>query len=104
MRRTILALMLALMPAMAAVPSATPAHAQQKVQIGDKEAILHVPPNARASAVLVPGKARATTGSTFDQAQRSRPDRSRARPVPGIRPGSKAMKRGPSAVARRARA
>lgn len=35
---------------------ALPAHAQQKVQIGDKEAILHVPPNPRASAVLVPGK------------------------------------------------
>jgi hypothetical protein len=33
-----------------------PAWAQQKVQIGDKEAILHVPPNPRASAVLVPGK------------------------------------------------
>ena len=35
---------------------AAPTHAQQKVQIGDKEAILHVPPNPRASAVLVPGK------------------------------------------------
>jgi len=31
-------------------------HAQQRVQIGDKEAILHVPPGAKASAVLVPGK------------------------------------------------
>lgn len=30
--------------------------AQQRVQIGDKEAILHLPPNPRASAVLVPGK------------------------------------------------
>jgi hypothetical protein len=35
---------------------AVPAHAQQRVSIGDKEAILHVPPNPRASAVLVPGK------------------------------------------------
>jgi hypothetical protein len=35
---------------------AVPAQAQQKVQIGDKEAILHVPPNPRASAVLIPGK------------------------------------------------
>lgn len=44
--------------ALAAVLTAfvLPAHAQQKVQIGDKEAILHVPPNPRASAVLVPGK------------------------------------------------
>jgi hypothetical protein len=33
-----------------------PAQAQQRVTIGDKEAILHVPANARASAVLVPGK------------------------------------------------
>jgi hypothetical protein len=33
-----------------------PAEAQQRVAIGDKEAILHVPPNPRASAVLVPGK------------------------------------------------
>ena len=32
------------------------AQAQQRVQIGDKEAILHVPPNLRASAVLIPGK------------------------------------------------
>lgn len=32
------------------------AQAQQRVQIGDKEAFLHVPPNPRASAVLVPGK------------------------------------------------
>ena len=31
-------------------------HAQQLVQIGDYEAILHVPPGATASAVLVPGK------------------------------------------------
>ena len=30
--------------------------AQQRVQIDDKEAILHLPPNPRASAVLVPGK------------------------------------------------
>ncbi len=35
---------------------AVPVHAQQRVTIGDKEAILHVPPNPRASAVLVPGK------------------------------------------------
>src|SRR5919106_313364 len=35
---------------------AVPAHAQQRVTIGDKEAILHMPPNPRASAVLVPGK------------------------------------------------
>lgn len=35
---------------------AMPVHAQQRVAIGDKEAILHVPPNPRASAVLVPGK------------------------------------------------
>jgi hypothetical protein len=34
----------------------SPTHAQQRVQIGDKEAFLHVPANARASAVLVPGK------------------------------------------------
>jgi dienelactone hydrolase len=40
--------------ALAAV--AMPAEAQQRVAIGDKEAILHVPPNPRASAVLVPGK------------------------------------------------
>jgi hypothetical protein len=33
-----------------------PAQAQQRVTIGDKEAILHVPANPRASAVLVPGK------------------------------------------------
>jgi hypothetical protein len=33
-----------------------PANAQQRVTIGGREAILHVPPNARASAVLVPGK------------------------------------------------
>jgi hypothetical protein len=32
------------------------AHAQQRVTIGGKEAILHAPSNARASAVLVPGK------------------------------------------------
>jgi hypothetical protein len=34
----------------------TTTQAQQRVQIGDKEAILHLPPNPRASAVLVPGK------------------------------------------------
>lgn len=33
-----------------------PAQAQQRVTIGGKDAILHMPPNARASAVLVPGK------------------------------------------------
>jgi len=33
-----------------------PALAQKSVQVGGKQAILHVPPNARASAVLVPGK------------------------------------------------
>jgi hypothetical protein len=36
--------------------AAVGANAQQRVSIGGKEAILHVPPNARASAVLVPGK------------------------------------------------
>lgn len=34
-----------------------PAYAQQTVTVGGKQAILHVPPNARASAVLVPGRA-----------------------------------------------
>ena len=34
-----------------------PALAQQSVTVGGKQAILHVPPNARASAVLVPGRA-----------------------------------------------
>jgi hypothetical protein len=34
-----------------------PAYAQQTVDVGGKQAILHVPPNARASAVLVPGRA-----------------------------------------------
>lgn len=48
MRVTVFALILATLVA--------PAQAQQRVTIGDKEAILHVPPNARASAVLVPGK------------------------------------------------
>jgi len=51
MRTSVLACVLALL-ALPAVPS----WAQQKVQIGDKEAILHQPPNPRASAVLVPGK------------------------------------------------
>src|SRR5512138_2552985 len=36
--------------------AAVGANAQQRVSIGGKEAILHVPPNARASAVLIPGK------------------------------------------------
>jgi hypothetical protein len=53
-----------LLLAMAALPATLPAsgsaQAQQKVQIGDKEAILHVPPNPRASAVLVPGKGNIT--------------------------------------------
>jgi len=35
---------------------ALPAAAQQTVAIGDKEGILYVPPGARASAILVPGK------------------------------------------------
>lgn len=48
MRVTVFAFILAALVA--------PAQAQQRVTIGDKEAILHVPPNARASAVLVPGK------------------------------------------------
>lgn len=52
MRRIFLALTLALTPAMFALP----AEAQQSVRIEDKEAFLHVPPGARASAVLVPGK------------------------------------------------
>jgi hypothetical protein len=34
----------------------SPAVAQQTVDIGGSQAILHNPPNARASAVLVPGK------------------------------------------------
>jgi hypothetical protein len=49
-------LLLAMAALPATLPASGPAHAQQKVQIGDKEAILHVPPNPRASAVLVPGK------------------------------------------------
>ena len=48
MRIIVLALILAALVA--------PAQAQQRVTIGDKEAILHVPANPRASAVLVPGK------------------------------------------------
>ena len=52
LRTTALAALVATLAASASLP----AHAQQKVQIGDKEAILHVPPNPRASAVLVPGK------------------------------------------------
>jgi hypothetical protein len=48
MRVTVLALILAALVA--------PAQAQQRITIGDKEAILHVPANPRASAVLVPGK------------------------------------------------
>lgn len=52
MHRILLALTLALTPAMFALPT----QAQQSVKIGDKEAFLHVPPGARASAVLVPGK------------------------------------------------
>ncbi|HYD05763.1 MAG TPA: hypothetical protein VEC60_08555 [Reyranella sp.] len=47
----------ALILATIALPAALlPARAQQRVAIGDKEAILHVPANPRASAVLVPGK------------------------------------------------
>jgi hypothetical protein len=34
-----------------------PAFAQKSVEVGGKQAFLHVPPNARASAVLVPGRA-----------------------------------------------
>lgn len=33
-----------------------PAQAQQTVDVGGKQAILHAPPNARASAILIPGK------------------------------------------------
>ena len=33
-----------------------PANAQQTVEVGGKQAILHTPANARASAILVPGK------------------------------------------------
>ncbi|MGE0154548.1 MAG: alpha/beta hydrolase [Reyranellaceae bacterium] len=36
--------------------AAAPACAQERIMIGDKEALLHVPPGARASLVLVPGK------------------------------------------------
>lgn len=54
MHRIFLALTLTAIFALPAVPF--PAQAQQRVQIGDKEAILHLPPNPRASAVLVPGK------------------------------------------------
>lgn len=47
----------AALTAVFAVPAAhLPAQAQQSVKIEDKEAFLHVPANARASAVLVPGK------------------------------------------------
>ena len=53
-------LLLAMAALPATLPASGPAHAQQKVQIGDKEAILHVPPNPRASAVLVPGKGNIT--------------------------------------------
>jgi hypothetical protein len=34
----------------------TSVHAQESVQVGGQKAFLHVPANARASAVLVPGK------------------------------------------------
>jgi len=50
MRRIFLALMLVI------VAPLLSAQAQQSVRIEDKEAFLHVPPGARASAVLVPGK------------------------------------------------
>ncbi len=33
-----------------------PANAQQTVEVGGKQAILHTPANARASAILIPGK------------------------------------------------
>jgi hypothetical protein len=33
-----------------------PAHAQKTVTVGGKQATLHVPANARASAILIPGK------------------------------------------------
>lgn len=52
MHRLFLAITLALLT----LPGPLSAQTQQKVQIGDKEAILHLPPNPRASAVLVPGK------------------------------------------------
>jgi len=38
-----------------------PAHAQQTVQVGGKQAILHAPAGARASAILVPGQAGITS-------------------------------------------
>lgn len=52
MHRLLLAAALALLT----LPGPLSAQTQQSVAIGDKEAFLHVPPNARASAVLVPGK------------------------------------------------
>lgn len=52
MHRLFLAISLALLTLSGPLSAQT----QQSVTIGDKEAILHVPPNARASAVLVPGK------------------------------------------------
>jgi hypothetical protein len=33
-----------------------PAFAQKAVEVGGKQTFLHVPANARASAVLIPGK------------------------------------------------
>ena len=52
MHRLLLAAALALLT----LPGSLFAQAQQSVMIGDMEAFLHAPPNARASAVLVPGK------------------------------------------------
>jgi hypothetical protein len=54
MRRNLLVLTLAMVASLPAVHF--PAQAQQSIKIEDKEAFLHVPPGARASAVLVPGK------------------------------------------------
>lgn len=42
--------------ALFALPGPLSAQAQRSVAIGDREAFLHVPANARASAVPVPGK------------------------------------------------
>jgi len=49
-------LLLAAALALFALPAALFAQTQQSVTISDKEAFLHVPPGARASAVLIPGK------------------------------------------------
>jgi hypothetical protein len=49
-----MARILALCAALACI--SFPAHAQQTVNVGGKQAFLHTPPNARASAILVPGR------------------------------------------------